>query len=174
MVASRLAKLDDVLYVENLQAHLGIGIIGGGGIWGPKTTEEVPPLVVGSDQPLVELSLLLVGLDCSHQPYVPSNWQLQLLFLPIASTVLPALPLLSPSSASVAAPLPDSSPAVTTTEVAPYGSDGPPLALDLGSRCTTTDMTTPPPSSFVIVSHHHMIARSRDGTRKPKVFSATR
>ncbi|KAJ0086637.1 hypothetical protein Patl1_08116 [Pistacia atlantica] len=34
----------------------------GGGIWGPKTTEEVPPLVVGSDQ-------ALVGLDCSHQPY---------------------------------------------------------------------------------------------------------
>lgn len=49
-------------------------------------TEKVPPLVVGSDQPLV-------GLDCSHQPYVPSNWQLQLLFLPIASAVVPALPL---------------------------------------------------------------------------------
>ncbi len=34
----------------------------------------MPPLVVGSDQPLV-------GLDCSHQPYA-SNWQLQFLFLP--------------------------------------------------------------------------------------------
>lgn len=32
------------------------------GVYYPKTTEEVPPLVVGSDQPLV-------GLDCSHQPY---------------------------------------------------------------------------------------------------------
>lgn len=64
----------------------GIGIIGGGGIWGiQKTTEKVPPLVVGSDQPLVELGPPLVELDCSHQPYVPSNWQLMLLFLPIAS-----------------------------------------------------------------------------------------
>ena len=51
------------------------------------------PLVVGSDQPLVELGPPLVGLDCSHQPYVPSNWQLQLLFLSIASAVVPALPL---------------------------------------------------------------------------------
>ena len=50
-----------------------------------KTTEKVPPLVVGSDQPLVELGPPLVELDCSHQPYVPSNWQLMLLFLPIAS-----------------------------------------------------------------------------------------
>lgn len=63
------------------------------GVYYPKTTEEVPPLVVGSDQPLVELDPPLVGLDCSHQPYVPSNWQLQLLFLPIASAVVPALPL---------------------------------------------------------------------------------
>lgn len=49
------------------------------GVYYPKTTEEVPPLVVGSDQPLVELGPPLVGLDCSHQPYVPSNWQLPLL-----------------------------------------------------------------------------------------------
>ena len=55
------------------------------------------------------------------------------------------------------------------------GSDGPPLAFDPdpASRCTTTDMTTPPPSSSATVSRHHMITRSRDGTRKPKVFSAT-
>lgn len=81
----------------------------------------------------------------------------------------------SPSSASVAAPLPDSSPAVTATEVAPSGSDGPPLAFDPdpASRCTTTDMTTPPPSSSATVSRHHHLTRSRDGTRKPKVFSAT-
>lgn len=63
------------------------------GVYYPKTTEEVPPLVVGSDQPLVELGPPLVGLDCSHQPYVPSNWQLPLLFLPIACAVVPALPL---------------------------------------------------------------------------------
>lgn len=62
-------------------------------VYYPKTTEEVPPLVVESDQPLVELGPPLVGLDCSHQPYVPPNWQLQLLFLPIASAVVPALPL---------------------------------------------------------------------------------
>ena len=54
------------------------------GVYYPKTMEEVPPLVVGSDQPLV-------GLDCSHQPYVPSNWQLPFLFL--ASAVVPALPI---------------------------------------------------------------------------------
>lgn len=40
------------------------------GVYYPKTTEEVPPLVVGSDQPLVELGPPLVGLDCSHQPAV--------------------------------------------------------------------------------------------------------
>lgn len=64
---------------------------------------------------------------------------------------------------------------VIAIEVAPSGSDGPPLAFDPdpASRCTTTDMTTPPPSSSATVSRHHMITRSRDGTRKPKVFSAT-
>ena len=36
------------------------------GVYHPKTTEEVPPLVVGSDQPLVELGPPLVGLDYSH------------------------------------------------------------------------------------------------------------
>lgn len=35
-------------------------------------------------------------------------------------------------------------------------------------------MTTPPPLSSAAVSRHHMITRSRDGTSKPKVFSATR
>ena len=36
------------------------------GVYHPKTTEEVPPLVIGSDQPLVELGPPLVGLDCSQ------------------------------------------------------------------------------------------------------------
>lgn len=48
----------------------------------------------------------------------------------------------SPSSASVDAPLLIfDQPAVTATEVAPSGSDGPPLAFDQGSRCTWHDYT---------------------------------
>lgn len=48
--------------------------------------EEVPPLVVGFDKPLVELDLPLVGFDCSHQPYMSSNWRLQF-FLQFASVL---------------------------------------------------------------------------------------
>ena len=70
----------------------GIGIIGGGGIWGllPKNEGRGAPVgpSVGSDQPLVELGPPLLGLDCSHRAV-----KLATLFLPIASAVVPALTL---------------------------------------------------------------------------------
>ena len=146
-----LTRLSSLLQVSTLAHHLlRTQLLSLDGLWtvqallhsrplGPHQIRFICPRILGLSclSPHHRLALRLLHLShLSHLYHLPV---LQCSRVSPCSSEPFSCDVSSPSSASVAAPLPDSSPAVTATEVAPSGSDGPPLALDPGSRCTTTE-----------------------------------